>query len=186
MPLQQEAGHLGAIEKEVIRPLQRKTWRADPCDRLDRLMQREPGYEAELRRRLHIAWIDQEQSRVEVTEGRRPLPAMPPPPRKLLGRCDPELSRIAGPSGLESVVVRRVRRLKREKPITRGLGLRRQIHDQNNERAAAPAALTIGAGTNQNSSTTALDTTRTKVTPGDMRSNRSTGSSKYMTLTMRR
>lgn len=114
------------------------------------------------------------------------MPAMPPPPRKLLGRSDPNLSRITGPGSLECVVVRRVRRLKREKPITGGLSLRRQTHDQNKERAAAPAALTMGAGTSQNSSTTALDTTRTKLTPGDMRSNLSTGASKYMTLMMRR
>ena len=114
------------------------------------------------------------------------MPAMPPPPGKLLGRRDPKLSWIAGPGGMECVVVRRVRRLEREKPIAGGLGLRRQMHDQNKERAAAPAALTMGAGTSQNSSTTALDTTRTKLTPGDMRSNLSTGASKYMTLTMRR
>src|SRR3712207_8221253 len=43
-------------------------------------------------------------------------------------------------SRLQGVVVRRVCRLEREKPVAGGLGLGRQVHDQNRERAAAPAA----------------------------------------------
>jgi len=184
MPLQQETRDLGTIKEKVVRPFQRKTRCADPCHSFDRLMQGEPGDEAELRGGGHLARINQKKAGIEVAGRRRPLPAVPPPARKLLAGGDPELPWITGTRSLKGIIVRRARRLEREKPIAGGLG--RQLHGQNKERAAAPAALTIGAGTSQNSSTMALDTKRTKLTPGDMRSNRSTGASKYMTFTTRR
>lgn len=186
MPLQQQAGDLGAVEQKVVRPFQQEARSTNSRHGLDSLMQGKPGDEAELWGGGHVARINQKQAGIEIARRRRPLPAVPPPTRQLLGCSDPELPWITVTRSLESIVVRRARRLKREKPIAGGLGLGRQMHDQNKERAAAPAALTIGAGTSQNSSTTALDTTRTKLTPGDMRSNRSTGASKYMTFTIRR
>ncbi|MCC2651407.1 MAG: hypothetical protein K0Q60_1570, partial [Microvirga sp.] len=65
-----------------------------------RFVQGKPGHEAELRGRAHIAGIDEQKAGVEVALGRRPLSAVPPPARELLGGGDPELTWIAGPGCL--------------------------------------------------------------------------------------
>jgi hypothetical protein len=98
------------------------------------------------------------------------LAAMPSPARPLLGGRDPELARITRTGGLQAVVVRRVRRLEGDEAIACGLGVGRQLHDQNSERAAAPAAETSGAGTMPNRTTKMLLTASTSFTPTGMAS----------------
>ena len=127
VPFEQEAGDLGAVEQQVVGPFQGEARRPDSRHLLHRLVQGKACDETELGCCGDLARVDQKQAGIEVALGRRPLPPMAPPARQLLGRGDPELSRIAGSSGLQGVVVRRVRRLERDKPVTGGLSLGRQV-----------------------------------------------------------
>ena len=170
VPFEQKTGDLGCIKEKIVRPFEGETRGAKTSDCLDRLVQGKSGDEAELRRGGNLAGIDQQKAGIEVALRRRPLSAVPPPARTLFGGGDPELTWIAGSCSLKGVVVRRACRREGDQPVSGGLGLGRQVHDQNRELAAARAAATSGAGTMPKRTTKMLQRASTSLTPAGMAS----------------
>ena len=97
---------------------------SDPRDRLDRFVQSKPGDETDLGSDGWIARIDQEEACVKVARRRCPCPAMAAPPRTLLARDDPKLTRLAVAGSPERIFVGRPRRVEEKEPVAGGFGLR--------------------------------------------------------------
>ena len=109
------------------------------------LGQRNPGHEAEFGRAARFAWIDEQQARVEIADGRLPDPPDPAAARALPVGDDPQLARLAVARQRERVRVGRADLGPVEEPIA-SIARRSRKHAQNKEWAAAVAASTTGTG----------------------------------------
>ena len=180
--LDQKAGAFRAAGDEIVRPFEaRRPRRASSAARASATPATKPSC---ARHRLRTR-VDQQSAGVEIAPRRSPGPTAPAPPGALLIGDDPETSGIAGERAPARLLVGRVRSRRGGRRATRE---RRSAPaaSQNRVCAAAIAALVSGEGANTNTmiSSAAIASTPRATTPG--RSNALAGSSKYISLTMRR
>ena len=148
--------------------------------------ERDAGDEAELRRDRRRTRIDQQCAGVEIALGRDPGSSAPASPGGLFAGDDPQTPRIAGKSATARLIAGRIDRVEMDDAPGRRRAERRLARAQNRDCAAAIAALVSGDGANTKMMISSAETASTlrATTPG--RSNALAGSSKYISLTMRR
>src|SRR5579883_2294060 len=182
----QDAGNLAAADQNVVRPFAaglREGWR----ELTQGIGDREPGDKTERRRLARRAFRPGQDRHIEIAGGRGPCATMTPAPGALLERPDDGSVFAAGQRQRLGLVVGAADARPGEKPVTRGQGRRRGRHFTNNDRAAVCAASITGPGsTKKNSVTNAVTTSTPFNSPASGASNAAAGSSKYMTLTMRK
>ena len=181
--LEQHAGAFRAADDEVVRPFETRPPRAEVPGRAD---QGHAGDEAQLRRAGLRARIDQQRARMEIAPGRHPVAAPAAAAGALLARDDPQPAGIAGDGAAARLGVGGVDRVQTVDPPTERRGPPRGGNAQNSVCAAAMAALvkSEGARTKAMMRTAASASTLRATTPGW--SNATAGSSKYISLTIRR
>src|SRR5271156_1637576 len=141
----EDAGELGAVAKNVIRPFQRQTGVQVRGAIEDRVMERQRGDERQFRRPFRQSRIDKKQRRIEVARPGNPGVAAPASARRLLPRHDPKRSALAAARQRQRFGVGGRKRLMGCQPIARRYRRGVKLH-QNSEWAAALATPTNGPG----------------------------------------
>ena len=181
--LEQQAGAFGAADDEIVRPFETRPPRAEVPGRPD---EGHAGDEAQLRRAGLRARIDQQRARMEIAPRRHPAAASAAAAGALLACDDPQPAGIARDGAAARLGIGRVDRVETVDPPSERRGSPRGGNAQNSVCAAAMAALvkSEGARTKAMMRTAAKASTLRATTPG--RSNATAGSSKYISLTIRR
>ena len=147
--------------------------------------ERHSGDETELRRERGRAWMNQQGAGVKAAPGRDPPSSTPAPPGALLLGDDPQAAGIAGERPPPRLLVGRVRSSEPD-DAPGGQALQPSGRAQNSDFAAAIAASVSGEGANMNRTISSAATPSTIRATGPVRSNGLAGSSKYISLTMRK
>ena len=178
----EKPGAFDASRDEVVRPFE-ASFRADIFGRAG---DRDACNEAELRRDRRRTRFHQQCAGVEIALGRDPGSSPPASPGALFAGDDPQTPRIAGESATARLIAGRIDRVEMDDAPGRRRAERRLARAQNRDCAAAIAALVSGDGANTKIMISSAETASTlrATTPG--RSNALAGSSKYISLTMRR
>ena len=147
------------------------------------------GDEAELGGRGRRAVGPQEQRDDRDCPAARPSPAAPAAPAGLLARPDERAFRRAGVGQALRFVVGAADAVERDQPIDRSGSDGRRTHPRNSEAAAAPAAARRAAPGSDEEQQDDQRRSRRRIDAAPSRPagrSASAGSSKYITLTMRR
>src|SRR5712691_391118 len=183
---EEDTGELPAIGEEVVGPF--VTQREGGSDeRPERVAEPERGDKAELRRAGRRGVGPQYQRQIEIARRRPPEPAAPSTPGGLFVSPYQRPIGGAGTGQRLRLVVGAADRGVMMEAKAFGQGRGRVAHRANNDAAAASAPPTIGSGNRMKNIVSTAVTTSTHLSSGAIgRSNDRSGSSKYITLTMRR